>query len=180
MMRQDKKIFSMIGPVALLMLSACASELPRVYTDGYGYTEKERPIAPAARGLSQQGVNYPQCSVDDFVINVGDRVFFDYDDTRLSMEAKQILSRQAEWLKKQPYYNIKIEGHTDARGSKNYNYALGQKRADVVRRYLMSRGLEDRKISTITYGEDRPAIRRSDDAAWAENRRAVTVLGQKK
>lgn len=165
--------------LAVIVLAGCSSELPRVYAEGYGYSDKDRG-APMARGLNNVGAGYAPGSVDDFVINIGDRVFFDYDDDRLSMEARQILNRQAEWLKGRPNYTVRIEGHCDERGSRGYNYKLGQRRADVVRKYLIAHGLKDRNITTISYGEDRPAVRRSDDAAWAENRRAVTVLGQKK
>lgn len=179
-MRDMKKTaFGGLVLVGMIGLNACSSEVPRVYADGYGYSDKERG-APVARGLNGGGSGYVVGSVDDFVVNIGDRVFFDFDDARLSMEAKQILNRQADWLKTRPAYSVRIEGHCDERGSRAYNYRLGQERADVVRKYLVSRGLDAKNITTISYGEERPAVHRSDEAAWAENRRAVTALGQKK
>ena len=112
----------------------------------------------------------------DLVVNVGDRVFFGYDKYDLSSEARTTIEKQALWLKKYPHLNISVEGHCDERGTREYNLALGEKRATTVRNYLIALGVESGRIQTISYGKERPAVTGSDETSWAQNRRGVVVV----
>jgi len=115
-------------------------------------------------------------SVGDFRQNVGDRVFFDTDMSTVNAEGRQTLNRQAEWLKKYTNYQVTIEGHCDERGTREYNLALGERRANAARQYLIAQGVPAARLKTISYGKERPDPVGSDEAAWARNRRAVSAL----
>ncbi len=115
-------------------------------------------------------------SVGDFRQNVGDRVFFDTDSSTVREDGRQTLNRQAEWLKKYGNYQITIEGHCDERGTREYNLALGERRANAARQYLIAQGIPAARLKTVSYGKERPDPVGSDEAAWARNRRAVTAL----
>ena len=115
-------------------------------------------------------------SAQDFVVNIGDRVFFDFDKATLSAEAQAVLNRQAAWLRQYPQIAIQVEGHCDERGTREYNLALGERRANAVKEYLMGLGVAEGRVSTISYGKERPAVEGSNDRAWAQNRRSVTRL----
>lgn len=112
----------------------------------------------------------------DFVVNVGDRVFFDTDSAELTAVSRTTLNRQAEWLKRYPSYAVTIEGHADERGTREYNIALGARRAEVVRAYLVAQGLAANRFRTISYGKERPVAVCDDISCWSQNRRAVTVV----
>ena len=112
----------------------------------------------------------------DLVVNVGDRVFFGYDRYDLTPEAQHTLGLQAEWLKHYMSVNITIEGHCDERGTREYNLALGERRANAVKNYLVALGIAASRVNTISYGKERPAVLGSDDAAWAQNRRGVAIV----
>jgi peptidoglycan-associated lipoprotein len=115
-------------------------------------------------------------SVADFRQNVGDRVFFDTDMSNIREDGRQTLGRQAEWLKKYTQYQITIEGHCDERGTREYNFALGERRANAAKQYLVAQGIPAARIKTISFGKENPDPPGSDEAAWARNRRAVTAL----
>ncbi|WP_019219469.1 peptidoglycan-associated lipoprotein Pal [Bartonella florencae] len=115
-------------------------------------------------------------SGQEFTVNVGDRVFFSLDSSSLNSDAEAILMRQAEWLLRYPHYSIMIEGHADERGTREYNLALGQRRAVAVRDYLASLGVSLQRIQTISYGKERPVAVCDDISCWNQNRRAVTTL----
>ena len=115
-------------------------------------------------------------SVGDFRQNVGDRIFFDTDGSTVREDGRQTLNRQAEWLKKYPNYQITIEGHCDERGTREYNLALGERRANAGRQYLIAQGIPAARLKTVSYGKERPDPVGSDEAAWSRNRRAVTAL----
>ena len=117
-------------------------------------------------------------SQQDFVVNVGDRVFFDTDSTELSEQARATLDKQAQWLNNYNRYSFTIEGHADERGTREYNIALGARRAQTVREYLVSRGVAAARMRTISYGKERPVAVCDDISCWSQNRRAVTVLDQ--
>jgi peptidoglycan-associated lipoprotein len=117
-------------------------------------------------------------SQQDFVVNVGDRVFFDTDSSDLSVQARATLDKQAEWLNHYGQYSFTIEGHADERGTREYNLALGARRAQTVRDYLISRGIAAQRMRTISYGKERPVATCDDISCWSQNRRAVTVLDQ--
>ena len=115
-------------------------------------------------------------SVADFRQNVGDRVFFDTDQSTIRQDGREVLNRQAEWLKKYTNYQITMAGHCDERGTREYNLALGERRANAAKQYLVAQGIPASRIQTISYGKERPDPVGSDEAAWARNRRAVTEL----
>jgi len=117
-------------------------------------------------------------SQQDFVVNVGDRVFFDTDSSELSPQARATLDKQAQWLNLYGHYAFTIEGHADERGTREYNIALGARRAQTVREYLVSRGVAAQRMRTISYGKERPVAVCNDISCWSQNRRAVTVLNQ--
>jgi len=123
-----------------------------------------------------QGVAAAPGSQQDFVVNVGDRVFFTTDSTDLSPQARDTLNKQAQWLNNYSQYTFTIEGHADERGTREYNLALGGRRAQAVRDYLISRGIAANRMRTISYGKERPVAVCNDISCWSQNRRAVTVL----
>ena len=137
-----------------LSMAACAN------------TPNQTGIAGAAVPGSQQ----------DFVVNVGDRVFFESDQTDLTPQARATLDKQAQWLAQYNRYSFTVEGHADERGTREYNIALGAKRAQSVREYLIARGIDASRMRTISYGKERPVAVCDDISCWAQNRRAVTVL----
>ncbi|MCZ2158748.1 peptidoglycan-associated lipoprotein Pal [Bartonella sp. 220] len=115
-------------------------------------------------------------SEQEFAVRVGDRVFFSLDSSAIEPDAERVLIRQAEWLLRYPYHSIMIEGHADERGTREYNLALGQRRAVAVRNYLVSLGVSAQRIQTISYGKERPVAVCDDISCWNQNRRAVTTL----
>jgi peptidoglycan-associated lipoprotein len=115
-------------------------------------------------------------SSQDFVVNVGDRVFFETDQTDLTPQARATLEKQAQWLAQYNRYTFTIEGHADERGTREYNIALGAKRAQNVREYLASRGIDSARMRTISYGKERPVAVCDDISCWSQNRRSVIVL----
>lgn len=115
-------------------------------------------------------------SAQDFVVNVGDRVFFTVDSSDVSPEGRTTLDRQAAWLNQYPRYAFTIEGHADERGTREYNIALGARRAASVRDYLLSKGIPSSRMRTISYGKERPVAVCDNDSCWNQNRRAVTAL----
>jgi len=144
--------------IAALAVSACAKDT------------KDEPMASAA-GVATPG------SAQDFVVNVGDRVFFETDSSELTPNARATLDKQATWLAQYSQYNFTIEGHADERGTREYNIALGARRAQAVREYLTARGINGSRMRTISYGKERPVAICNDISCWSQNRRAVTVLG---
>ena len=117
-------------------------------------------------------------SQQDFVVNVGDRVFFETDSSELTEQARATLDKQAQWLNNYNRYAFTIEGHADERGTREYNIALGARRAETVRQYMVSRGIPAQRMRTISYGKERPVAICNDISCWSQNRRAVTVLDQ--
>jgi peptidoglycan-associated lipoprotein len=115
-------------------------------------------------------------SQQDLAANVGDRVFFGYDQVDLTAEARATLDRQAQWLKQYGNVSVTIEGHSDERGTREYNLALCDRRATATKNYLVARGISPNRVATLSYGKERPAIGASGDQAWAQNRRAVTQV----
>ena len=115
-------------------------------------------------------------SQQDFVVNVGDRVFFETDSSELTVQARSTLDKQAQWLSQYGNYTFTIEGHADERGTREYNIALGARRAQTVRDYLASRGIQPGRMRTVSYGKERPVAVCNDISCWSQNRRVVTVL----
>lgn len=117
-------------------------------------------------------------SDSQFINEVGDRVFFALDSSSLSGEAQATLERQANWLKQYGNVNAVVEGHCDERGTREYNLALGERRATAVKNYLVNLGVPANRLSTISYGKERPAVLGSGESSWGQNRRGVTVLSR--
>ena len=115
-------------------------------------------------------------SLQEFNQTVGDRVFFDTDQTDLSPTAQATLDKQAAWLNQYNHYDFTIEGHADERGTREYNFALGARRAQAVHDYLVAKGVSASRMKTISYGKERPVATCDDISCWSQNRRAVTVL----
>jgi len=143
--------------IAGLALSACANK-------------------PASDSLASAGAATPG-SQQDFIVNVGDRVFFETDSTELTTQARTTLDKQAQWLAQYGSYAFTIEGHADERGTREYNIALGARRAQTVRDYLAARGIQPSRMRTVSFGKERPVAVCNDISCWSQNRRAVTLLG---
>ena len=138
-------------------------------------------IAGCAKNADQNGAMAGAAapgSQQDFVVNVGDRVFFETDSSELTEQARATLDKQAQWLGNYNRYSFTVEGHADERGTREYNIALGARRAETVRQYLASRGIPAQRMRTISYGKERPVALCNDISCWSQNRRAVTVLDQ--
>ena len=131
--------------------------------------------ADGSGGFGAGGAATPG-SAQDFVVNIGDRVFFESDSTDLTPTATATLDKQAAWLQRYPRYTFIIEGHADERGTREYNFSLGARRAQTVQDYLASRGISASRMRTVSYGKERPVAVCNDISCWSQNRRAVTVL----
>ncbi|MDH5488954.1 MAG: peptidoglycan-associated lipoprotein Pal [Rhodospirillaceae bacterium] len=127
-------------------------------------------------GAGGAGGNYAPGSQEDLAVNVGDRVHYDFDKYELKQEARYTLQQQAAWLAANEGVTITIEGHADERGTREYNLALGERRAQAAADYLMVLGVSKSRISTVSYGKERPEDPASNETAWAKNRRAVSVV----
>ncbi|WP_173934024.1 peptidoglycan-associated lipoprotein Pal [Chelativorans sp. Marseille-P2723] len=152
--------------VAVLAIAGCRSntQVPNTAADlGLG------------SGMAGPGAATPGSS-QEFTVSVGDRIFFDTDSSVIRADAQATLARQAQWLSQYSSYSITIEGHADERGTREYNLALGARRAAAARDFLVSRGVAANRIRTISYGKERPVAVCDDISCWSQNRRAVTVL----
>lgn len=132
------------------------------------------PTGPVNPGVTP-GAAVPG-SVQDFAVNVGDRVYFDLDSYSVRSDAQPRLDAQAAWLNRYPNVRVRIEGNADERGTREYNLALGARRAEAVRTYLVNRGVGANRIDTISYGKERPIAEGSNEQAWAQNRNAHTAI----
>ena len=150
-----RMIKAIAAVAALMFMAACSSETP--------------PAQPT-------GATVTPGSVADFRQNVGDRIYFETDQSSVNDAGRATLGRQAEWLKKYTNYAITVEGHCDERGTREYNLALGDRRAAATRQYLTAQGVPAARLKTISYGKERPDVVGSDEGAWSRNRRAVTTL----
>jgi len=153
----NTKILGAMSAVALL--AACSTPAP---------TPSAPPPATSA-GIVPG-------SQEDLVANVGDRVFFDFDKSGLRDDAKATLDKQATWLAKYGSVNVQIAGNTDERGTEEYNLALGNRRANSAASYLKAQGVAAARMTTISYGKDRPTAQGEDEQAWAQNRNAITSV----
>lgn len=157
---------------AVLALAACSKKPPAELPPAPGGTESNQtaPTGPAGPAKGSQA---------DFIASVSsDRIFFGLDQYDVDAEDQATLQSQAAWLQQNPSVRVTIEGHADERGTRDYNIALGERRANAAKNYLASLGIDPSRIGTVSYGKERPAALGSDEAAWAQNRRAVTVTVQ--
>ncbi|MFQ5566314.1 MAG: peptidoglycan-associated lipoprotein Pal [Paracoccaceae bacterium] len=150
---------AILGAAALL--AACSSDDSAV-----------DPSATAGAGEGAQATN----TIEYFNVVVGDRVFFDTDRHELTPEAQYVLSKQAQWFAANPDATAVIEGHADERGTREYNLALGARRANSVRAFLISQGVDAGRLRTVSYGKERPVALGSNEQAWSQNRRGVTAV----
>jgi len=157
---------------ATVLLAACASE-----PEDFGAS----PSAGPAVG-SETGTNIAALPAQDptsqewLVTNVGDRIFFEFDKSRLTGEGQDTVEKLAAWMQTYPEVTLTLEGHADERGTREYNLALGDRRANAVRSYLEALGVDGGRVSVISYGNEQPAVVGSNEFAWSRNRRAVFVV----
>lgn len=163
------KFLSVFAAVALL--AACETAPDESANTGSAGNIQATTTAPAAAPTGPT-----PGSAEDFVVNVGDSVFFELDSSAIGASARTTLERQAFFLRKYPSVAVTIEGHCDERGTREYNLALGERRASAVRDYLVSLGIDASRVTTISYGKERPVDPASTEDAWAKNRRGVTVI----
>jgi peptidoglycan-associated lipoprotein len=157
----NMKIMGAFSAVALL--AACAEPASTASTGGTG-------------AATAQPVGIIPGSQEDLVTNVGDRVLFGFDKSNLTPESRAVLDRQAAWLGKFSTNAVQVAGNTDERGTEEWNIALGQRRANAARDYLVAKGVASARITTISFGKDRPVDPASNEAAWAKNRNAITSV----
>lgn len=150
-----RTIKALAAVAALMLMAACSSS--------------QEAAAPVSATVTPG-------SVADFKQNVGDRVYFDFDQSSVREDGRQTLNRQAAWLAKYTNYPVTIEGKCDERGTREYNLALGERRANAVKQYLISQGVPAARVKTISYGKERPEVVGSDEGAWARNRVGITAL----
>ncbi len=165
----------------LLARSLRAAKIVTALTAALAISACAKNAADEAGGADRLGAGYragaaAPGSPQDFVVNVGDRVFFETDSTDLTATAQSTLDKQAEWLNRYPRYHFTVEGHADERGTREYNFALGARRAEATKNYLASHGVSASRIHTTSYGKERPVAVCDDISCWSQNRRAVTVL----
>ena len=141
-----------------------------------GCAKKNKLNSADDLGLNSSNSSATPGSQQDFTVNVGDRIFFDTDSSSIRADAQQTLSKQAQWLNQYPNYRILVEGHADERGTREYNIALGARRASMVVNYLVSRGVNQQRITSQSFGKERPVAICNDISCWSQNRRAVTVV----
>ena len=173
------KLFT--GALLVFFLAAC-STTPKDTADssGSGSSSSSSDVSSTGEGTvtetSPDSNTIVPGSQEDLIVNVGDRVFFDYASSDLDSDAQELLQDQVAWLKQYSDVSVIIEGHCDERGTREYNLALGEKRAQSVKNYLIGLGISADRVSTISYGKERPAVVGSNDGAWAQNRRSVTLV----
>ena len=164
------KTTALLAATALIALGACSKKAPETLPplpEGTGTTDGDTGGGATAIVPGSQ---------EDFVANTAsDRIYFGFDQYNIDNEDMATLQSQAAWLRKYPAVRVMVEGHADERGTRDYNLALGARRANAARNYLASLGIDAARIETISYGKERPANSASNEEAWAQNRRAVTV-----
>ncbi|MSO77299.1 MAG: peptidoglycan-associated lipoprotein Pal [Alphaproteobacteria bacterium] len=160
-----------VGLFAGLLLLAACETAPESTGAGAG----TGAAAPAPARQTATGAPRPG-SQEDLVANVGDRVFFDLDKSDLKPEARARAERWAGWLKQYANVSVTIEGHCDERGTREYNLALGERRATAIRNFLVAQGIPATRVATISYGKERPAVLGASEASWSQNRRGVMMV----
>ncbi|AHJ62934.1 Peptidoglycan-associated lipoprotein [Granulibacter bethesdensis] len=154
------KLFGAMAVVALL--AACSGSDQSANQGGAGASTTATGVVPGSQ--------------EDLVQNVGDRVFYAFNQSSLSTDAQGTLDRQSAWLQKYPQVSVQVAGNCDDRGTEEYNLALGQRRANAARDFLVAKGVASSRITTISYGKDRPTAVGDDEQAWAQNRNAITSV----
>jgi len=171
------KFICLLGAVALL--AACETTPGKDKSEST--TTTTTMVDPGALGgagvggVGAAGMAAPGTKAD-FEVNVGDRVLFLSDSSEISPEARAILARQADWLKRYANVQVMIEGHCDERGTREYNIGLGDRRAAAVKNYLIALGIEPYRIDTTSFGKEKPLVLGSDETSWSQNRRGMTTV----
>ena len=160
---------------AAFLLAACSTASDEGADSDSG-GDSAAPASTSAPNVATTPDGAKPGSQLDLEINVGDRVFFDFDKSTLRPNGRTTIERWAAWLKTFPANKIIVEGHADERGTREYNLALGERRANASREYLISLGIDPNRVRTISFGKERPAIPASNENAWAQNRRGVAVV----
>jgi peptidoglycan-associated lipoprotein len=153
-----------------LLLAACATPAPE---------PEPAPAGPAPSGAqapADRGEQITPGSARDFEVNAGDRVFYGFDRYDVDNQARETLRRQAQWLQRYPETRIQVAGNADERGTREYNLALGSRRANSARDFLVSQGVDASRISVVSYGKERPSCTQSTEQCWAQNRNATTTV----
>ena len=165
---------------AALSMAACATKKPLYPTATAGPQTQQTPQGPPDRTVTQQTTPMnqgPAAGTErDFVVNVGDRVYFDFDSYTVRSDATALLDAQAAWLKRYPAVQVRIEGNCDEKGTREYNIALGARRANAVRDYFASHGVEAGRVTTVSYGKEKPVDMGSGDEADQHNRNGHTAI----
>jgi peptidoglycan-associated lipoprotein len=162
---------------AALLLAACSTPSEEASTTAGSGSSGTGTTSQSSSGTQGSTIPGPAPgSQEDLTVEVGDRVFFDYDKFNVRDDQRGTVEALAAWLDTNPSVTLAIEGHCDERGTREYNLALGERRANSVRDYLVALGVNPARLSTVSYGEERPAVLGSNDSAWAQNRRGVFVV----
>ncbi len=172
-------IIKLFTSALLVFFLAACSTTPKDTADSSGSGSSTSSSDVSSSGSDSEAGSEASIvpgSQEDLIVNVGDRVFFNYDSSELDADAQELLQDQVAWLKQYSDVSVIIEGHCDERGTREYNLALGEKRAQSVKNYLISLGISSDRVTTISYGKERPAVIGSNDGAWAQNRRSVTLV----
>jgi len=170
-MSVTRKFLTAAAAVLLISGAACASKPATTGTTG-----STDSSSSSNTGVNGDNLSPIPGSEQDFVVNVGDRVYFDYDQYAIRADARPILDGQAAWLNRYRSVRVRIEGNADERGTREYNLALGGRRAEAVRQHLVASGIDPSRIETISYGKERPIDPGSNEEAWARNRNAHTQI----
>lgn len=157
---------------AAALLAACSSDVPVNDAGGAGAGTQSATTDTGVAGAAVPG------SPEDFNQNVGNTVYFDLDSYSLSSDAQSQLQRQSAWLQQYQARTLTVEGHADERGTREYNLALGERRANSVANYLVALGVDKARLSVISYGKERPLCTESDESCWSQNRRGVSAINQ--
>ena len=176
-------IIKLLTSATLVFFLAACSTTPKDTADssGSGSSSSSSDVSSTEATTSTETTSADSASIEpgsqeDLIVNVGDRVFFGYDSSELDSDAQELLQDQVAWLKQYSDVSVIIEGHCDERGTREYNLALGEKRASAVKDYLISVGINSDRISVVSYGKERPQVLGSNKAAWSMNRRSVTSI----
>ena len=173
------KFTTMIAALFVVAACATAGEEDSATSGSGGGAQAAAPARVQSSGGEQAARQAPEVTLgsqQDLVANIGDRVFFGFDKFDLQPAGRSALELQAAWLKRFPDINVTVEGHADERGTREYNLALAERRANSVKDFLVSQGIDPRRVSTISYGKERPVALGSNEGAWSQNRRGVTVV----
>jgi peptidoglycan-associated lipoprotein len=183
-MRKSAILTNSIICISVFLVAACASkEKPPVVMSSAAPIAPAAPppaapparLAPAPAPQPAQAAILPG-SLKDFQVNVGDTVFFSFDSSNLDDASRGVLQKQAAWLQRYRNVTLQVQGNCDERGTREYNLALGARRAASVREYLVSLGIAPSRVDTISYGKERPVCAQSSEACWAQNRRSVSAI----